>query len=249
MILDEIVKKKREKIPLTVRGRRPSHLPLISLKKNLKREKRISFIAEIKLASPSEGDLIKGKEPLEILKEYEENGAEAISVITEEDFFKGNLELLYSVKRNTSLPVLRKDFLLHPSEILQAWINGADAVLLIARILSLELLKSLLEVTKEKGMEALVEVHNEREIEMAVEAGSEIIGVNNRDLDTLNVDINVSLRLINLIPEKCLKITESGIYSFKQVKLLQEAGFDAILVGTSLLKSKQPGKKLRELIQ
>jgi len=247
VILDEIIEKKKKKNLPEIRGERPAHLPLISFRQSLQKPGEISFITEIKAASPSEGDLLQGRDPLKILKEYEENGASAISVITEENFFHGNIELLSRLKAKTSLPVLRKDFLLHPSEILEAWIKGADAVLLIVRILSRELLQDLLSVAREKGMEALVEVHNQKELEIALKAGSEIIGINNRDLDTLKVDIKVSLDLVRLLPKNCLKVSESGVHSSRQVKILQEAGFDAVLVGTSLLRSNHPGRKLREL--
>jgi len=244
MIIEEILKNKKRR---KVTGKRLSSLPLLSFSKALKKGKGLSFIAEIKISSPSEGELIVGKDPLWILKEYEENGADAISVITEPSFFKGDLSLLEKVKNSTSLPVLRKDFIIYPEEIEESWIKGADALLLIVKILDLSLLRDLLSLTREKGMEALVEVHEEKELEMALRAGAKIIGVNNRNLETMEVNLEVGLRLGRLIPPDCVKVCESGIKNLKDIKRIEECGFDAVLVGTSLLKSSSPGKKLRML--
>ncbi len=240
-IIEEIIQHKRRP-----QGGGERLFPFLSFPSALKRD-GLSIIAEIKVSSPSAGRLIRDRDPLSIAREYERAGGDALSVVTEERFFSGNLALLRKIKENVSIPVLRKDFLIFPEEIDESWREGADAVLLIATMLEKERLRELLERAKDRGISALVEVHDERELEKALEAGAEIIGVNNRNLKTLRVELGVSLRLIKLIPPHCIRVSESGISTPEEVRKLREAGFDAILVGTSLLRSPSPGEKLRYL--
>ncbi|MFN3870234.1 MAG: indole-3-glycerol phosphate synthase TrpC [Aquificaceae bacterium] len=210
---------------------------------------RTRIIAEVKRASPSEG-LIKEVSAVEQAKVYERAGAIAISVLTEKNFFKGSLEDLYEVRRAVSLPLLRKDFIIHPIQVLEAKAFGADIVLLIVRVLEDSLLKDLLEYSKELGLSHIAEVFSLEEARRALKAGAHIIGINNRDLDTLKIDLNLSERLAPKIKEMGARfvIAESGIYNREQVLRLENLGVDAFLVGTSLMKSQDPYKKLKELM-
>lgn len=210
---------------------------------------RTRIIAEVKRASPSEG-FIKEVSAVEQAKVYERAGAIAISVLTEKNFFKGSLEDLYEVRRAVSLPLLRKDFIIHPIQVLEAKAFGADIVLLIVRVLEDSLLKDLLEYSKELGLSHIAEVFSLEEARRALKAGAHIIGINNRDLDTLKIDLNLSERLAPKIKEMGARfvIAESGIYNREQVLRLENLGVDAFLVGTSLMKSQDPYKKLKELM-
>jgi len=210
---------------------------------------RTRIIAEVKKASPSEGH-IKDVSPSAQAKLYEEGGASAISVLTDAKFFKGSLQDMLEVKRQVKLPVLRKDFIIDPVQVLEAKAYGADAVLLIVRILDQRLLEDLLAYSKELGLSCLVEVFSLQEAERALRAGANIVGINNRDLDTLQVDISLSKRLAPVLKEMGAKfvVAESGIENRKQVLELESLGVDAFLVGTSLMKSKDPVAKLKELL-
>ncbi len=253
-MLDKIVQNKRREIK---RDREYiSRLEeLASLRKNsFSFEKalcscRTRIIAEVKRASPSEGK-IKEVSAKEQAKLYEKAGAIAISVLTDKEFFNGSLEDLFEVRSCVSLPLLRKDFILDPVQVLEAKAYGADVVLLIVRILEDGLLKDLLEYSKELGLYHIVEVFSLEEAERSLKAGAYIIGINNRDLDTLRVDLSLSERLAPQIKEMGAKfvIAESGIENREQVLKLENLGVDAFLVGTSLMKSQDPVRKLRELL-
>lgn len=181
---------------------------------------------------------------------YERGGACAISVLTDRQFFGGSLEDLREVKERVSLPVLRKDFIIHPIQVLEAKAYGADVILLIVRILEDSLLVDLLEFSKELGLYHLVEAFNLKEAERAIKAGAKVIGINNRDLDTLKVDISLSKELTPRVKEMGARfvVAESGIENRKQIVELEGVGVDAFLVGTSLMKSKDPVRKLKELL-
>ncbi|MFA6431423.1 MAG: indole-3-glycerol phosphate synthase TrpC [Candidatus Margulisiibacteriota bacterium] len=257
MILDEIVFNKRQevillKIKLDIKKAKKaiSNLPRPrSFKKALK-VKGVSIIAEVKRASPSAGVIKKSFKPVEIAQNYEKNGAAAISVLTDEKYFKGKLDYLKKIRSKVRIPILRKDFIIDESQIYESRLARADAILLIVRILTDEELKRFLALSKKLKMDALVEVHNGKEAERALAAGADIIGINNRDLDTLEVNINNTLELIDKFWELSSKIivSESGISSPEQVRTLKQKGVAAILVGESLLKSKKPSDKLRELL-
>lgn len=207
-----------------------------------------AIIAEIKRASPSGGQIRASMEVATIAASYEREGAAAISVITEENFFQGKLKYLEEAKKVVSLPLLCKDFIVEPIQIFEARAAGADAILLIGSILEQDALKELLETARSLGMACLVEVHAAEEIAKALAADARIIGINNRDLKTFQVDLETTIRLRSLIPTDRLVVSESGIHSRKDLDFLAQAGVDAVLVGTSLMRAENPGRKLRELM-
>lgn len=217
-------------------------------KKAIRRTNRVNLIAEIKFASPSQGKIRHLENPSHIAKIYEEEGVSAISVITERHFFKGNMDFLREVKQSTKLPVLRKDFIIDPVQIAETVSSGADSVLLISRILDKERLKSLIDIATEYGISVLTEVHDEYDIEKAISCGADIIGINNRDLGTFKVNISNTMKLLTLIPEGCLKVSESGIRGKQDVYTLKQSNIDAMLVGTSIMKSPDIRGKIRELM-
>jgi indole-3-glycerol phosphate synthase len=206
-----------------------------------------AVIAEVKKASPSRGVLAADFDPARIARAYERGGAAALSVLTDRSFFEGSLGDLEAARAATSLPVLRKDFLIAESQALEAAAHGADAILLIAAVLSEREIRDFREAAARYRMAALVEVHNLREMEIAIAAGSDIIGVNNRDLTTFEVSLDVSLRLAERIPPGVLAVSESGIHTARDIARLREAGYAAFLVGERLMKSGDPTAALREL--
>ncbi len=210
----------------------------------------VRLIAEVKKASPSKGVIVEDYDPAAIAAEYAANGAAAVSVLTEADHFQGSLAHLEAVKAVVGpqgLPVLRKDFIFDPYQLFEARAAGADAVLLIVAALSAEGLRELLAAAQTIGLQALVEVHDEAELETALGAGAEIIGVNHRDLRTFEVDMSLSLRLRPLVPAGRLLVGESGIESAADVRRLKGAGFDGVLVGEALLTASDRAAKVREL--
>jgi len=219
-----------------------------SLKEALSRGDGFKIIAELKRASPSKGLIAPQFDPLSLARAYQEAGAAAISCLTDETFFKGHLEYLAAVRDEVSLPLLRKDFIIDEVQLEEARAFGADAVLLIVAALSLSKLKSLLETAKDLGLEVLVEVHDEKELECALAAGAEIIGVNNRNLKTFEVKLETSIRLRGLAPENVLFVAESGIKGPEDVRRLKEAGISAALIGESLVRAKDPKAFLKTLL-
>lgn len=209
---------------------------------------RAFVIAECKKASPSRGLLVDEYDPVAIAGAYQAAGAAAISVLTDEKFFQGSIADLVAVRRSVEVPVLRKDFTLYDTDLLVARAAGADLVLLIARILSDSELRCLLTRTRALGMEAIVEVHDETDVKRALEAGSLMIGINNRDLSTFVTDIAVTERLLPMIPSDIVVISESGITTPEQVHRLQQAGARGVLIGEALLRHRDPTALLRELV-
>jgi len=207
-----------------------------------------AVIAEIKRASPSAGLLRQDFDFLKIGQQYEEAGAAALSVITEVKYFRGGLEILARLRWNNSLPLLRKDFIIDSYQVLEARHAGADAVLLIAALLDSTALESLLNEVEGCGMEGLVEVHNEAELERALEAGSRLIGVNNRDLRSFEVSLDVSLRLARAMPSGVTSVAESGIRTSDDIKRLSDAGYHAFLIGEQLMRAPSPAAALVELL-
>lgn len=197
----------------------------------------MSFICECKKASPSKGIIAEDFPYLEIAKDYEAAGASAISVLTEPEWFKGDLKYLKEISSAVNIPVLRKDFTISPYMIYEAYINGASAVLLICSLLDRETLKQYLEIAKSLGLDALVEAHDSDEVKMAADCGAEIIGVNNRNLRTFEVNASNCLRLRNEIPEGVLFVAESGIKSRDDIRILEENIVDAVLIGEALMRS------------
>jgi indole-3-glycerol phosphate synthase len=217
--------------------------------KNALTARKPAIIAEIKRASPSAGLIRKDFDALQIAREYQASGAAALSVITEVKHFRGGLEILASLRWNSRLPLLRKDFLIDPYQILEARHAGADAVLLIAALLDTTALKSMRMEAERYGMEALVEVHNESELQRAVDAGSTLIGVNNRDLRTFQVSLDVSLDLARIIPKDVLAVAESGIRTADDLHRLSDAGYRGFLIGEQLMRSPSPGAALAEFLR
>lgn len=222
--------------------------PVASFQKALEAPKDIRIIAEVKKASPSKGVLKADLDAQQLAMAYTGAGACAISVVTEEDFFQGDLGWIGPICRSSNLPVLRKDFVFDPYQIYETRAAGASAILLIAAMLELNQLRDLTALAREVHLDALVEVHNEEELEEALKAGASIIGVNNRNLKTFGVDLNVSLRLAELIPDDRLFVVESGIHGRNDIEQLREAGADAFLIGEYFLTSADPAAALRGLL-
>jgi len=256
MILDRIIRQKRIEVEKAKRN-----CPLESITSEIKKtqpakdffkavepHEKIKIIAEIKWASPSKGMLRKDFNPTEIAKGYRDGGASAISVLTDRDFFKGDLTHLRAVRGTVEIPLLRKDFTIDPYQVYEARLYGADAVLLIASVLCAETITELLSVTHSLGMNAIVEVHNEVELEKAILAGGRIIGINNRDLKTFNVNLDVSIRLSKLIPKEKIAISESGLGSIEDIRRLKEEGIYAFLIGETFMRAENPGKQLEKLL-
>lgn len=197
----------------------------------------LSFICEIKKASPSKGIIAPDFPYTEIAREYELAGAAAISVLTEPEFFLGNDRYLSEIRRVTSLPLLRKDFTVHEYQIYQAKLLGADAILLICALLPTQTLREYLGICHRLGLSALVEAHDREEIQSALEAGARIIGVNNRNLKTFDVAMENAANLRNLVPPSVLFVAESGIRTPEDIKTLKQAGVNAVLIGETLMRA------------
>ena len=212
------------------------------------KEKPLNIIAEVKKASPSKGLICNDFRYIEIAKAYEEGGAAAISVLTEPKYFQGSNEYLTEIKKVVNLPVLRKDFIIDPIQIYEAKAIGADAILLIVAALSERELGTYLEIARELALDALVETHNEEEVKTALTVGAEIIGVNNRDLQTFNVTLDTSERLRKLIPEDKIFVSESGIRTEEDIRRLKSLKVGAVLIGESIVKEKDPIIKIKNLI-
>ncbi|HTS48764.1 MAG TPA: indole-3-glycerol phosphate synthase TrpC [Bryobacteraceae bacterium] len=210
--------------------------------------RRPAIIAEVKQASPSKGTLSADYHPDRIARAYEEGGAAALSVLTDEKYFRGSLADLESARSAVSLPLLRKDFTIDAYHVHEAAARGADAILLIAAILTERELRDFRELAAQYQMAALVEVHEEEELKAAAGSGARIIGVNNRNLNTFDVDLTISLRLAEKMPAGVLKVAESGIHSRAEVERLLDAGYQALLVGEHLMKSADPVQALRALL-
>ncbi len=207
----------------------------------------IKVIAEVKRASPSKGWLSPNLKVAALVQSYATGGAAAISVLTESEFFKGSFADLAAARRAIDLPLLCKDFILDPYQIYEARSYGADAILLIAAILSASELTALMAVAHRLGMSALIEVHNEQEVERVLAAKGNLIGINNRNLDDFSVEMGVTLRLRPSIPPGIIVVSESGIKSHADILRLQAVGINAVLVGETLVASPDPEAKLREL--
>ncbi|MEE8638207.1 MAG: indole-3-glycerol phosphate synthase TrpC [Candidatus Margulisiibacteriota bacterium] len=257
MILDDIIFNKRQEVTslkVLLSGKHPRKLAkdLPKPRDFLKafRKGKFSLIAEIKKASPSAGIIREDFKPISLAKTYEECGASAISVLTDDKFFQGKLENIKFAKESTTLPVLRKDFMIDESQIYESRIAGADALLLIARVLEDTDLVELIKLTESLGMQTLVEVHSAEEVERVLKTRAKIIGINNRDLDTFKVDLNNTLQLMGKYPKlkDRIVISESGIKTHEDVEALKKAGVDGVLIGESLLRSKNIPAKVRELM-
>ena len=254
-ILDEIIRWKRVEIDRIKRANPLENLqaalPLASPARNFEdalRAPGVSLIAEIKRASPSKGLIRPDLNPIDLARDYEVNGAAAISVLTDEHFFQGGLEDLRAARQTTGLPILRKEFIIDPYQVYEARAAGADAVLLIVAALEDDELRSLYELAGRLDMAALVEVHGAAGLERALSVGCRIVGVNNRDLRTFEVDLATTAHLRALVPSDILLVAESGIRTRADVERLRVIGVDAMLVGESLLRADDVRRKIRELL-
>lgn len=208
----------------------------------------ISLIAEMKRASPSRGPIRPDASVSEIVSAYQDAGARAVSVLTEPQYFGGSLDDLAEARRSCDLPLLRKDFIVDEYQLLEARLAGADAALLIVAALEPARLAALIEAASGLGMDALVEVHDENEVAVAVDAGAEVIGINNRNLHSLEVDLRTTFRLLADVPAGTVVVAESGIADREAVRELEQAGVDAILVGEALMSAGDPREAVRQLL-
>ncbi|SDL32664.1 indole-3-glycerol phosphate synthase TrpC [Halarsenatibacter silvermanii] len=245
MILDRIVEQKKQEIN---RLRTTD----ASLAQVLRREE-MTLIAELKKASPSAGVIEEEFEPTAQLKRYEKGGASAVSVLTDEEFFRGSSEILREVKRQTELPILRKDFIIDEIQVYESLILGADCLLLIGEILKRPQLIELLELAYEHDLEALVEVHTLETLAMILNTPAEIIGINNRNLEDFSVDLGTTEKLMKELARRGLEddylvVSESGISSREDIERLQELGVDGVLIGEALMKAEKPENKIAELL-
>lgn len=251
-ILDKLVKATKERVARDKAlcpdflGEAARVLEPFAFEKALKAE-GLSFICEVKKASPSKGVIVKNFDPAQIAHDYQKAGAAAISVLTETDYFLGSDEYLSAVRRRVDLPLLRKDFTIDPYQIEQSYHLGADAILLIVAILSPTELKTYLEHAHGLGLSCIVEVHDEEELQAAVRAGARIVGVNNRNLKTFEVDIQNSMRLKELAPDDLIFVAESGIKTRDDIALLEQRGVDAVLIGETLMRSEDKSSALDKL--
>jgi indole-3-glycerol phosphate synthase len=254
-VLDRILEARRAEV-----DHRKRVLPETALKYGVKaatplrdfsaalRRDGLNVLAELKPASPSRGVLRDPFDPVALAQAFESAGACALSVLTEGEFFRGSLKNLRDARKAIQLPVLRKDFVFDPWQVWETRANDADSFLLIVAALGDGLLRDLIALGRELGMEPLVEVHTARELERALTAGARILGVNNRDLTTLSVRVETSFELVGLIPDECIAVSESGLRTREDLSKLRAAGFDAFLIGTHLMISPDPAAALSSLL-
>lgn len=246
-VREAVRQRKRQSPPSALCDRPLFHLPCRGFERALRGKGR-RIIAEVKRASPSQGMIREEFDPVQIARDYETNGAAALSVLTEERFFQGSLLDLEKIRGAVSLPLLRKDFILDGYQLLEARAFGADAALLIAALLDPSLLKELAEQARSLSLDSLVEVHTEEEMGRALKAGASLIGINNRDLRTFEVRLETTERLLPMAPPGVLVVSESGIDKPEHIKRLEALGVRAFLIGEALMRAKEPGAKLRELL-
>ena len=255
-VLREIVNKKKERLLLAqqavgleelkakIQAREPSR-PFI---KAINKPQQISLIAEIKKASPSMGLIRQECNPGQIAREYQEAGAQALSIVTEEDFFCGSLAFLEEARQQAQLPILRKDFILEPYQVYESRAYGSDAILLIADLLSKDSLRELMDVASEVGLECLIEAHAEKELKKILNLKNPLIGINNRDLHTLEVDSKTIEKLFLLIPKEKIVVAESGITHYQDVLFLKILGVKAVLIGTAFMQAQDIKAKVEEVM-
>ena len=256
MILDTIIAHKQkelkieaEQVPLTKLKSKLANLPPTKdFRAAIAQSDNINLIAEVKKKSPSKGIIREDFDPIQIAETYAENGAAAISVLTDVRFFDGRLDYLSSIRQVVDVPLLRKDFTIDPYHIYQARVAGADAILLIVAALTKDQLREFMDIAESLSLASLVEVHTDTELEIALDVGAEIIGINNRDLRTFHTDLATTFSLQEFLPTGKVVVSESGIYTRADVESLREVGVNAILVGESLMRSPDIGEQVRKLI-
>jgi indole-3-glycerol phosphate synthase len=245
----EVVARRQRETPLAALRDRPLfHLPTRGFARRLAGKTR-RIIGEVKKASPSKGLIRADFEPVVIARDYAAHGAGAISVLTEERFFQGSLMHLEQIHHAVESPLLRKDFMLDPYQLVEAKSYGADAVLFIAAMLDPGLMRDLREQATALALDTLIEVHTEKELEAAIAAGAQLIGINNRDLKTFEVSLATTERLAPLIPAGVPVVCESGIVRLDQIRRVEQLGIHVFLIGESLMRAPEPGKKLEELLK
>jgi len=252
-ILAQIIEAKKTRLKV-LRDNRDSFLSLAKkapvvrdFKQAITREGKLSLIGEIKKASPSAGVIRADFNPVEIANIYQKCKVNAISVITEEDFFKGKLSYINDIKKAVNIPILRKDFIIDEDQLLESRAAGADAVLLIMAALDQAKFERFYNYTRELGMRALVEVHTEKELRRALNVGVEIIGINNRNLSTFDVNVNLTHKMVPFIPLNVTKVSESGLENLKDILLLKGLGVNAVLIGTAFMQALDIEAKVKEL--
>ena len=257
MILDHIIANKKEELAETkrrfsladVKAKAADAGPIRGFGKSMSSGGTGGrLIAEVKKASPSKGVIRDDFDPVKIARIYEESGASCISVLTEQKFFQGKLEYLGAIRKAAGLPLLRKDFIIDEYQIFEARAGGADAVLLIAACLEKQQLEDFLGIANRTGLDALVESHTYKELDKSLLAGAMLVGINNRDLTSFTVSLQTTLDLLKDIPDDRTVVSESGIKTRDDVEMLVKAGVDAILVGESLMRENDIGKKVKELL-
>ncbi len=251
-MLDRIMAHKREEVRLLKQDHRLASLEPRrknpALPEALRAEGQLKVIAEIKKASPSKGILCENFDPLRLARLYEQNGAAAISVLSDTRFFQGSPQYVKQVKSAVSIPVLRKDFVIDEIQLYESLAMGADMILLIAGVLEYPALLKLAEKASELGLEVLLETHSADETILVADLPVQIAGINNRNLRSFEVSLDTSLKLVGSLPASVIKVSESGIKSPRDLKILAEHGFDAALMGEVLVTDKSPGLKLKELL-
>ena len=257
-ILTQICEKKKKELKLSKKRCSFSSLEkLIQEKKNRGFKKllinsqiknRNNLIGEIKKASPSAGIIIEDYFPENIALNYEQSGVGAISILTETSFFKGHLDHISMINKRTNLPIIRKDFIIDPYQILESKVYNADAILLIMTILNDDKIKKFINIANDYGLDCLIETHNAEELKRAINIGYPLIGINNRNLNDLTIDINNTFNLIKNIPDNFTVVAESGIKSRIEINKYNDVGIFNFLIGESILKSKNISKKIKEFI-
>jgi len=257
-ILDQIVATKKKEVAerkaktsipdLEAQNEAFFYRDCISLSERLKQEKQSGIIAEFKRHSPSKGFINKQADVVEVTQAYVKAGVAGISVLTDMEYFKGTTQDLSNAKSNNKIPILRKDFMIDEYQLMEAKCMGADVILLIAAILSQEETYNLANVARSIGLEVLLEVHNEQELNH-INQHVNMVGVNNRNLDTFEVDLETSIQLFNKIPNDFLKISESGISDVETIQALKQIGYDGFLIGECFMKTENPGAACEAFIQ
>lgn len=255
-VLKDIIAKKKERIALAklalpeeelktkVQGL-PGTRPFIEA---INKPRVIGLIAEIKKASPSSGMIRQDFDPKAIAQIYQEAGVAAISVLTEEDFFMGNISYINEIKSFVNLPILRKDFIFEPYQVYESRFYGADAILLIADLLTKDILTELMQIAQELGLDCLVEVHTGKELKKILNLKVPLLGINNRDLHTLEVDFKTTEKLFTLIPKDKIVVVESGIKTHQDLLFLKVLGVNAVLIGQAFMESADIRKKIEEVM-
>lgn len=255
-ILDKIIQNKTKEVhkrksetPISELANRIQDVPMLRpFSDSLQRDDNVAVIAEIKRSSPSAGLLRADFDPITIARCYERNGASAISVLTDQKFFGGNIQHLHLVREYVDLPILRKDFILDPYQVIEARAYGADAILLILSLLSESQCAELVTAAREYGLETLVEVHTTEELKRALELPFSLIGVNNRNLNSFSVDLSTTEKLITAVPSEAVIVSESGIRNRQDIERLSKLGIDAVLVGETLMREQDVGGTLSDLV-